>query len=69
MKSRTSLKMGDVRSKTKSLGQILEKPCIHSGGHIFSPIIMKFGQNVCLDEILDEYENRSCWGQKLGQIF
>ena len=55
MKSRTSLKMGDVRSKIKSLGQILEKPCVRSGGHIFSPIIMKFGQNVCLDEISDEY--------------
>ena len=72
MKSRTSLKMGDVRSKTRSLSQILEKPCARSRGSIFSPIIMKLGQNVCLDEISDEFDNRSCWGQKtrsLGKIF
>ena len=49
-------KMGHVRSKTRSLGQILEKPCVCSRGHIFSLIIMKLGQSVCLDEILDEYE-------------
>ena len=52
--------MGHVRSKTRSLGQILEKLCVHSRGHIFSPIIMKHGQNVCLDEILDKLENESC---------
>ena len=62
MKSRTSLKMGHVRSKTMSLGgQISEKPYVHSRGHIFSPIIMKHGQNVCLDEISDRFENGSCW--------
>ena len=44
--------MGWVRSKTRSLGQILEKPCVSSRGHIFSPIIMQRSQNVCLDEIL-----------------
>ena len=43
----------------KKLGEILEKPCIRSRGLIFSPIIMKPGQN--LDEISDEFENRSCW--------
>ena len=52
--------MGHVRSKTRSLGQILEKPCVHSGGHIFRPIIMKLGQNVCLDKISNEFENGSC---------
>ena len=56
----TSLKMGHVGSKTRSLGQILEKPCVTSRGHIFSPIIMKLYQNVCLNKILDEYENGSC---------
>ena len=30
MKSRSSLKVGHVGSKTRSLGQILEKPCEHS---------------------------------------
>ena len=44
--------MGHVRSKTRSLGQISEKPYVQSRGHIFSPIIMKRGQNVCLDEIM-----------------
>ena len=48
--------MGHVGSKTSSQGQIIEKPCVRSRGHIFSPIIMKPGQNVCLDEILDEFE-------------
>ena len=53
--------MGHVGAKTRSLGQILEKPCACSRCHIFSSVIMKRGQSVCLDEILDEYENGSCW--------
>ena len=52
--------MGHVESKTRSLGQILEKPCVRSRCHIFSTIIMKLGQNVCLDKILDAFENGSC---------
>ena len=35
-------------------------PCAHSSGHIFSPIIMKLGQNLCLDEVSDKFENGSC---------
>ena len=58
--SRTSSKMGHVKSKTRSLGQILEKPCVRSRGHIFSRILMKVGQDVCLDDISDEFENGSC---------
>ena len=53
--------MDYVKSKTRSLGQISEKPYVHSKSHIFSLIIMKRGQNVCLDEISDRFENRSCW--------
>ena len=60
IKSRTSLKMGRFGCKTKSLGQILEIPSVCSRGHISSPIIMKLGRNVCIDEILDEYKNGSC---------
>ena len=56
-----SWKMGHVGSKTRSIGQILEKPCVRSRGHIFSPKIMKLGQNVCHDKISDKFENRSCW--------
>ena len=60
MKSRTSLKMGNVGSKAMSLDQILEKHCVRYRGHIFSPIIMLLGQNVRLDEISDDFENGSC---------
>ena len=54
MKSWTSSKMG------QKLGQMVEKPCVRSRGHIFSPIIMKLGQNVCLDQVSVEFEIRSC---------
>ena len=62
--------MGHVGSKTRSLGQILEKPCVRSRGHMFSLIIMKLGQNVCLHEVLDELKNESCWVKcrSLGEI-
>ena len=59
MKSRMSSKVGHVGSTTRSLGQILEKH-VHSRGHIFCPIIMKLGQNVCNEEIPYELENGSC---------
>ena len=52
--------MGYVESKTSSVGQNLGKPYVRSKGHIFCPIIMKLDQNVCLDEISDEFDNRSC---------
>ena len=51
--------MGHVGSKTMSLGQIIGKPCVRSRGHIFSRILMKVGQDVSLDDILDEFENGS----------
>ena len=57
--SPTSSKMGHIGSKTR-LGQMLEKPCVRSRGHIFSPIIMKLGQIVCHDQISDEFEKGSC---------
>ena len=68
MESGMNLKMGHVGSKTRLLGQVLEKLCVPSRGHIFSLIIMKLGQNVCHDEILLEIENGSCLVEKLGQI-
>ena len=60
MKSRTSSKFSQVGSKTRSLGQILQKSCAYSRGHILSWILMKLGQNVCIDEISDEFEIGSC---------
>ena len=35
MKFRSSWKVGHVGSKTRSLGQILGKPCVDSRGHRF----------------------------------
>ena len=60
MKSQANMKMDHVGSKSRSIGQILEKLCVRSGDHIFSPIIMKLGQNVCHDETSDKIEIQSC---------
>ena len=43
--SRSSLKLGHVGSKTRSLGQIIEKPCVHSRGHSLDPNFMTLYQN------------------------
>ena len=70
MKSPMSSRMGHIESKSRSLHQILEKPCVCSRGHIFSPVIMKLGQNVCLAEISDESKNGSCGSKtmSLGEL-
>ena len=44
--SRSSSKLGSVGSKTRSLGQILEIPSVHSRGRSFDPKFMKLCQNV-----------------------
>ena len=54
------MKMGHVGSKTRSLGQILQKPCVCSRDQIFGLILMKLGQRFCLDEILYMFGNWSC---------
>ena len=54
------MKMGHFGSKTRLLGQILEKPCVNSRAHIFSPMLMKLCQTICLDKILEEFENGLC---------
>ena len=35
-------------------------PCVRFRGHSFGRILMKAGQDVCLDEIWEEFENGSC---------
>ena len=60
MKAWMSSKLGIVRSKTRSLGQTLNKPCEHSRGHIFGPIFNKLGENVDLHASLDVFETGSC---------
>ena len=42
---RSSLILGHVGSKTRLLGQILEKPGVHSRGHSFASKVMKLYQN------------------------
>ena len=48
---RSNLKLGHVGSKTRSLGQILEKTCVHSNRHGFDPEFMKLCQIVNHDHI------------------
>ena len=49
----------------QNFGQVLEKPCVCSRVHICSLIIMKLGQNLCLDD-LERVGNWIMLGQKLG---
>ena len=58
--SQSSLNMGHVRLKTRSLGQISLKYCSPSRGYSFVSIFMKLHQNVCLDDILVEFDYGSC---------
>ena len=37
--------MGHLGSKTRSVGQIIEKPCEHFRGHSFGPVFIKLGQD------------------------
>ena len=62
--------MGHVGSKTRSLTQTLEKPCVCSRDQIFGLILMKLIQSFCLDETLYIFENGSYWvkTRSLGQI-
>ena len=46
--------------KTRLLGHILEKPCVHSRGHSFEKKFMKLCQNV------NSYKSRS--NLKLGHV-
>ena len=49
-----------VGSKTRSLGQMLQKPYVCSRGHNLNLFIMKLDKNVYLDKILNEFENGPC---------
>ena len=56
-KSSTLVMLGQKLGHCINLGKTL---CTRYGGHIFRPICMKLGQNVFLNETLDEFENWSC---------
>ena len=64
------MKLGHGGSKTRSLGQIIEKHCVHSGGHSFDPKFMKLCQIVYQHHIYMNFESGSCWvkTRSLGQI-
>ena len=49
--------VSDIRNTLCGINFLL---CVRSRGHILSLIIMKLGQNVCLDDILDKLKNGSC---------
>ena len=51
------MNMGVVGPKSRSVGQILEKPCLHSSGHIFDPIFIKLARDVYFDKWMDPIEN------------
>ena len=49
--------MGGMGSKSRSLGQILVKSCLHSLVHIFGSIFLKDAQNVYLDDISVKFDH------------
>ena len=63
--------MDHVGPKTRSVGQIIEKPCEHFRDHSFGPIFIKLGQNDHLDNISVKFKYGSCQVKKnrsKGQI-
>ena len=59
MMSRSSLNLGHVGSETRSVGQIEETSCLHTRHHIFDPVLMKLGQNMCLGDVWVKFDSRS----------
>ena len=49
-------------TKTRSQSQFSENQCVCHRGHIFSPKVLKVDQNVCLHNIMDEFDDGSCLG-------
>ena len=59
-------KVGHFGSQTRSLGQILVKPCEHDRDYIFIQIVIKLGQNVCLHKQLGSFRKWVISDEKLG---
>ena len=51
IKSRPNWQRCQVKAETMSVGQILEKPCVHSRGRKNDPMFMKPFQNIYLNDI------------------
>ena len=60
IKSRLNSKPGHFGSKTRSQGQTLDKPCVHSRGHSLKQKSMKLCQNI------DSHKSKS--SSKLGHV-
>ena len=62
--------MGSVGSKRRSLGQILEKSCLHSGSHILGPFFIKLTQDDNHDDISIDCDHgwAGVKSRSLGQI-
>ena len=50
--------LDNFENASHQLGQILKKLCVFSRGHIFCPILLKVGPNICLDDISKQFENK-----------
>ena len=60
--------MGHVGLKTRLLDQIIEKPCVHNRGFIFSRMFTKVCQNVFFFcQCLGQVQIWATSGKKLGQ--
>ena len=55
-------------SKTRSVGQIIEKLCEHSRGHSFGPIFIKLAQNDHLGQYLSPSSNMGDVGSKTRSV-
>ena len=55
--SRSVLIMDEIGTKSRSLGQILVKSCLHSRDHIFGPLFLRLGLNIYLDNISVRFDH------------
>ena len=75
IKSRPEIKMGHVGSKTRPLGQFLEKPYVLSRRHSFDPVFMKLCQNdfLTLNKRLSRRamlsDDSSCMLESFSELF
>ena len=56
--------MGHLGPKTRSPGQMIEKICVNHREHSFHLKFLKYGQNVCLDEVWVGIICESFWVKK-----
>ena len=62
IKSRPEFKMGHVGSKTRSLGQFLEKPCVLSRRHDFLTLNKRLSRRAMLSDDSSCSTKHPFWG-------